>query len=1054
MVKKWFALNILFTGSLLAQNALYVFPPKPSTPVGGIQSVTAIVTGNTNKNVKWSASCGQIVGSGNTIGLKGISTGVCTLTATMEADPTRTATSTVTFEPLRPDLQAASIHPRLGLTPSDISELQAKVGKSLNQVYREGLSVYFNSIQSYYNQNFCWSGGNCGVVGPIGPLSSNGWIDNANSFTANGGGPFEEDMALYAFMSLIDPKVSNRGIWAAHAHDMAMWEINKVCYNASTGTGPCVPRFYGNAGQGTFTAFIGSQFILNNRAQTNTVPLLETIDYTYASFSAADKAVIRQVGHIWGKQLTGADERDVTDGVDEHVRPIGAYNSPAIINSGTSSAEGASNNYSLGHWQAMAFIGMLLDPADDVPEASCAPSTTTVCPSDGSAKTVGAYADYAVKGWLYRLYANFEDQHIVNAAYGLSDPFLCPDGYYTGKAPYNKKLNCTGQMSGGFVAEGTSYGYLSMGEMFETTHALYLGGKLNPANDPQGSFISSAFWDKLAISEVAQLWPLNQASGSAAYTPISNDPNFKLNESLKGVLLNRMEVYDAAHSSWRTALDKWYSYNNLPFGYENFFGRFMGSHGDVASIFGGTEFPINTLLATSSSNDRDFSISNQSPTRNAYDPRNAATLPVEFENLSSLGGFYHYYGRTDWTTNATQFQFHCNTGWQSHASSQCGRIDFIRNNEPLTIGLGGTSNDDELAQAPTHQNTVGYQWNPRFNCENASIDAGICRQGGMASDGYSLYSSIVLGTSSNADYYYGAVDPTGAYGVAFNDCQHCAETANVDLSQREVLWLKPDVIFVYDRAETKSSSSFKNFHLDVQTVPAISGNLASVTSPKGQKLFITALLPATSTWSQSALDISHERDSPVKILLTNQTGTAPSIRMLHILEGKNSGEPSATSLVRSSGGTEFEGGVVGRTLVLFKRRRADAFSSTTFPASGATKGYVTGLVANARYAISGLGVPDSATADSAGVLVFGAAGTGNITVSGPGPSAQDQAASLKTPDVRNYGQMLVSWRALRGLLPIIGLLCLTIVVLGHRRKFFRRNDTAVVEIQQYPSFSL
>src|ERR1700761_8417097 len=107
MSKKWFALNLLFAGSLLAQNALYVFPPNPTTPVGGIQSVAAIITGNAKKDVKWSSNCGQIIGSGNTIGLKSLSTGACTLTATMVADPARSATSTVTFEPVRPDLQAS-----------------------------------------------------------------------------------------------------------------------------------------------------------------------------------------------------------------------------------------------------------------------------------------------------------------------------------------------------------------------------------------------------------------------------------------------------------------------------------------------------------------------------------------------------------------------------------------------------------------------------------------------------------------------------------------------------------------------------------------------------------------------------------------------------------------------------------------------------------------------------------------------------------------------------------------------------------------------------------
>src|SRR6202000_430339 len=116
------------------------------------------------------------------------------------------------------------------------------------------------------------------------------------------------------------------------------------------------------------------------------------------------------------------------------------------------------------------------------------------CASDGTAKTVAAYGHYAVDGWLYRLYSGFEDQHIVNTLYGLPDPYICHDGYFTGVAPYNHTGPCTGLMSGGFSAEGTGYGYLSMNEMFDTTYILYAAGKLNPANGQQANLMSSAFW--------------------------------------------------------------------------------------------------------------------------------------------------------------------------------------------------------------------------------------------------------------------------------------------------------------------------------------------------------------------------------------------------------------------------------------------------------------------------------------------------------------------------------------------------------------------------------
>jgi uncharacterized protein YjdB len=983
---------------LLAQDAIYVYPPAPRTPVGGIQSITAIVTGNANKTVNWSTTCGTLIGSGNTIGLKSNSNQTCTVTATMAADSNQSATSTVTFEPVRQDLQAAGIHPRIWMTPADVTDLQAKAANPGNIVYTQGLTQYFAARATYYNSVMCWTGAGCGTVGPIGTMNSQGWVDSNEDFSAAGGGSFEQDAALYALMSLIDPTASNRHTWAMHAHDMAMWEMNEVCYNSSTGSGPCVPRIYSNTGQGTYTPFIGSQFIMNNRAQVLALPLIEALDWTYSTLSSTDKAVIANVGHVWGTQLTGANPLDVTDGAGEHVQPIGAYDNPAIISGGLASEEGGSNNFSLSHWQIMTAIGLLLDPADDPSTSSCATSATTICATDGSAQTVGAYGVYAVKGWLYRLYANFEDAHIVDNAYGLSDPFLCPDVYYSGTAPYNKTAPCTGSMSGGFPGEGTGYGYLSMSMMFPTTYILYQAGKLNPAVDPQASFISSAYWDKLALSAVAQLYPL--VNGSANYTQIANDQNYSIQNPNSGILLNAMEVYDAKYGNgWLKNLAKWYQYNAEPYGYQNFFTRFMGGggSGSYGSVLGTPLFPAYTMQATSATNDGDFSAGWQNPpTQGEYDPRNAATLPVDFENLSSPGGFYHYYGRTDWTTAATQFQFGCHTPAQSHADPACGRIDFIRNNEPLITGLGGSSNGDWNAQAPTHQNLPEYQWNSAFDCTQASVDENICQQGGMTDSGLGVSSNYVLASSSSSSYYFGATDATGAYNFGLNGCEWCSTAANVNLSQREVVWLKPDQIFIYDRAETTQNTTFKNFVLDLQTAPAISGNVATMTSTNGQELFVTSLLPGNSSLSTSALDLSHEPGAPVTALLTDTASTAASVRMLHTIEGKSSGSATSAALVESTSGTAFDGGLLGSTLVMFMHSRG-SFSSVTYPASGGTTQYVADLNPNTTYTISGSGAPTSGTSDSAGLLTFNAAGTGSITITSAGTTAPTITSISVTP---------------------------------------------------------
>ena len=89
---------------------------------------------------------------------------------------------------------------------------------------------------------------------------------------------------------------------------------------------------------------------------------------------------------------------------------------------------------------------------------------------------------------------------------------------------------------------------------------------------------------------------------------------------------------------------------------------------------------------------------------------------------------------------------------------------------------------------------------------------------------------------------------------------------------------------------------------------------------------------------------------------------------------------STTNLVQSSAGQNFDCAEVNASMVCFMRNWPAAFTGVTYPASGATTQYVSDLAPNTNYAISGTGAPASATTDTAGVLIFAAAGTGNITV--------------------------------------------------------------------------
>jgi hypothetical protein len=96
--------------------------------------------------------------------------------------------------------------------------------------------------------------------------------------------------------------------------------------------------------------------------------------------------------------------------------------------------------------------------------------------------------------------------------------------------------------------------------------------------------------------------------------------------------------------------------------------------------------------------------------------------------------------------------------------------------------------------------------------------------------------------------------------------------------------------------------------------------------------------------------------------------------------GPSSLSKTPTALVQSTSGNNFDGALVGSSLVMFMRNWPAAFASITYPASGATTHYISDLAPNTTYNVSGAGAPSTATTDTAGVLVFAATGAGEIVV--------------------------------------------------------------------------
>jgi hypothetical protein len=241
--------------------------------------------------------------------------------------------------------------------------------------------------------------------------------------------------------------------------------------------------------------------------------------------------------------------------------------------------------------------------------------------------------------------------------------------------------------------------------------------------------------------------------------------------------------------------------------------------------------------------------------------------------------------------------------------------------------------------------------------------------------------------SSQPAYTYTFGDTTSLYN---KPSPWTPANAALDIlhASRSMLWLKPDHIVVYDRATSKTAGLFKRFNLALTAAPAVSENVVKTTTPGGQNLFVTVLLPAGATLTSTPIGnslnpIAWLEPSTYRITIEDPSDPTDT-RFLHVLQGADGNVAADTvSLLHSSSGTSMDGAVIGNTAALFCVNATAPFTGTgyTVPA-GVNQHYVTGCMPGAFYNVAvnntsaGMSitiapvVASSFQADSGGVLAF------------------------------------------------------------------------------------
>jgi hypothetical protein len=931
-----------------------MYPAAPIAPRGSYQTVTAIVTGVNNKTVTWTASGGTLVGTNPcvvnepcTIALTTTTAGTYTLTATSNANHAVTATSTVTFTA---SPTPATTHPRLLVTAGMLSALQAKTTGG-NTLYQAMLSRYgseYTTDAGIWTFS-TWNGSAC--VGGSGPSS-----DQSQSYK-------EQDAYDFAFMSMIDPSDPTYQ-WGCAGHDIMTYMMAAVISNPAA--------YMGNHSADSVRAFTLTPDWLMAGGYLSSADLTQTRTY-FAAF--ADAIVNMSYGTI---------------------APIGNYNGPLQFDTGSewdyTNQRAMGNNYTQSKMLYLAASALTFNDntTDDPPLVNtCSATRYQVCP-DGTAGSLHAYWTFFTGGMMYKDWANIEDPNVTwqayQAAYGnLPTQPSCDSTWYA----LGTKTPCFGLGRGGEANEGSSYGG-SLSALKLALDSATTAGYLDPMlYGPQMSLASSSYFDLRVISDLATLTgvvPNNSTSYAAGANPGSY--NF-LNTG------DELDYYKyPSNYTPQTAMLLANSYT----------GRTEGNSAMLWTIlntaFGGplgTEYPCRNYCGFTGELTNDFArdvaldlfiaLPAGDPTSSLpADPR--PSLPTDLYDA----GNQHITIRNNWTSSGTLFSYYSPNTAIDHEHEFVGRFDVFANGEYITKGRVEFNDYNNLMTTAPQQNLVAYQNNPSGTC----TDANGCFEGDAAQNGGQWWHAeqgglVTLLHSELPTYVAAIVDQSNAYNTsAYADFPSYASGIS---ASRSLIYLRgSNQVVYYDRGNSGSNAWTKQLYQITTGNPTISGNVASwLTRSSTQKAYFTSLLPAGATLANAGLTpgtgTNQAPDWEPYASLEVNAGSPASTQFLTVLEwGASSLTQSTTTLVSSSAGQTFDGALIGSSLVMFMRTWPANFTSVTYPASGATTQYVSDLTPNTTYTISGAGVPASGTTDTAGVLMFAAAGTGNVTV-GSGSSA-------------------------------------------------------------------
>ncbi len=199
---------------------------------------------------------------------------------------------------------------------------------------------------------------------------------------------------------------------------------------------------------------------------------------------------------------------------------------------------------------------------------------------------------------------------------------------------------------------------------------------------------------------------------------------------------------------------------------------------------------------------------------------------VASTNYHSTGSHFLSF-RSDWSTGATWVTFNSGYLLTNHAHQQAGNFTIYRNNQWLALDNPGYMNAWETPEA---HNVV----------MNKGSGDGIWKGPLVFKD--QADPTVERYEATEGQYVYVRGNTAGAYRSTTVRTTY-GDWLNTQSLYRELVYLKPDYVVVYDRG-TFRDPTVSRFQLSTPTQPFQSNGIITATN-NGQSIFLTPLLPAS-----------------------------------------------------------------------------------------------------------------------------------------------------------------------------------------------------------------